>query len=281
MNSIAKELQLTKAKLSSIYAKEEAKLITEWLFEDVLQCSKLDLIKQSEHKLSPLQNTHLESKLLRLLHHEPIQYVLGHAAFFGMDFLVNKHVLIPRPETEELVEWCLNDIKPNESNRILDIGTGSGCMAIVLAKKKPATVVSAIDISKDALMTAKKNADLNEVNIEFAQLDILTEIPNEQFDIILSNPPYISTEEKNHMRKNVLDFEPSQALFAETPLTFYQRIKDIAPQILNTQAYIYLELNEFYAEEIAAIFNKDCHFSTEIRPDMQGKKRMLKVRYGK
>jgi release factor glutamine methyltransferase len=159
---------------------------------------------------------------------------------------------------------------------ILDIGTGSGCIRIALAKELSGTDINAIDISTDALTVAKENAKLNEVRVTFSQLDILTAIPSDKYDIIVSNPPYISYEEKNVMSENVLQYEPHVALFADDPLIFYKRIAEIASQILNVNGAVYLELSEYRAQDVADIFAREGYIAT-IKKDMSGRDRMLKA----
>ena len=222
----------------------------------------------------------------RLLTHEPIQYVLGYAEFYGLKFKVNSSVLIPRPETEELVRWIIEDMQtpvPTFSGgegpgvrSVLDIGTGSGCIPISLKKKLPNANISGLDVSEDALAIAEENAELNTTEVHFSKLDILKEIPTQKYDIVVSNPPYISYDEKHIMYDNVLQYEPHLALFIDSPLLFYQRIADISSQILHANGKIYLEVSEFRAAEVAAIFLQK-GFKTEIKKDMSGKERMIKA----
>jgi len=209
---------------------------------------------------------------------KPLQYIIGEAYFFDLVFKVNETVLIPRPETEELVQWILKDIDKGKNLKILDIGTGSGCIAITVAKKKHGNKLFAIDLSSEALETAQQNAEINNVEIVFLQQDILTNSDfDEKLDIVISNPPYITEMEKDTMHANVKDFEPEMALFVPDvkPLLFYEKIASFCNKHLIEGGKVYLELNPLYAEETDLLF-KSFGFKTEIKMDMQGKKRMLK-----
>jgi len=209
---------------------------------------------------------------------KPLQYIIGEAYFFDLVFKVNETVLIPRPETEELVQWILKDIDKGKNLKILDIGTGSGCIAITVAKKKHGNKLFAIDLSSEALETAQQNAEINNVEIVFLQQDILTNSDfDEKLDIVISNPPYITEMEKDTMHANVKDFEPEMALFVPDvkPLLFYEKIASFCNKHLIEGGKVYLELNPLYSEETDLLF-QSFGFKTEIKMDMQGKKRMLK-----
>jgi release factor glutamine methyltransferase len=228
------------------------------------------------------------SILKRLKAFEPFQYITGEAYFMGYTFKVNKNVLIPRPETEELVEWILEETnvfknKINNSFNILDIATGSGCIAISLKKKLPSAEITAIDISKDAIKVAKQNAELNNVKINFIESDILKtgfdkiKIP---FDLIVSNPPYISSHEKMHMHRNVTDYEPHIALFVEgkNPLLFYERIADIASgNSLKAGGFLYFEMNESFSAEISEMIISKGFSNVVVKKDMSGKNRLIRA----
>lgn len=297
-------------KLGDIYPQQEARTITQWVLEDVLEISGLKLSLNRFLLLTTHQKEVLDAYLVRLLNHEPVQYVTGFASFYGLKFKVDSNVLIPRPETEELVEWVMEEVrsrklevrgqrtenreqkfedqrpktkdqkrKPDNSQpaTILDIGTGSGCIAITLAKELPNAFVTAIDVSTSALSIAEENALQNKVNVEFQLLDILLKTPTNKYDIIVSNPPYIGYDEKETMRENVLKHEPHLALFAEDPLIFYKRIAVIAKEKLNENGCIFLELNETYSQETASIFKEAGFQKIEIKTDFLGKNRMMKV----
>jgi release factor glutamine methyltransferase len=210
---------------------------------------------------------------------EPIQYLLGYTEFYGLKFKVNPHVLIPRPETEELIRWITEDSKePYQS--ILDLGTGSGCIAISLKKEIPHANVYAVDKSIRALNLAKKNAELNDVGVEFFAFDILKQegLAFMSFDLMVSNPPYVTLEDKEKMARNVVDFEPHLALFVpeDDPLIFYRRIVDLADGHLNKGGKIYFEINESFAVEIRSLLMDRGFTSVEIRKDLNGRFRMAK-----
>ena len=211
----------------------------------------------------------------------PIQYLLGKTSFYGLDFELNSTVLIPRPETEELVEWIIkNHSKKHGQLKILDIGTGSGCIAISLAKNLPEASVFAIDVSEMALATAKKNATVNEVNVTFIQKNILeTEDLEQQFDIIVSNPPYVRNLEKKEIKKNVLDHEPHLALFVEDndALIFYRKIAALAQKNLSPNGQLYFEINQYLGVEMKDLLEKMNFKNIELRKDIYGNDRMIMV----
>jgi release factor glutamine methyltransferase len=261
--------------LGEIYDAAEARTITQWVIEDVMKLQGVHLSMNRFLILTTHQEEVLNAYLARLLKHEPVQYVLGYADFYGYKFKVNSSVLIPRPETEELVEWVLSEISKFQST-IMDIGTGSGCIPISIKRERSDVLISAIDISDDALAVAKENAQINKVEVNFKQLDILKEIPVGKYDIIVSNPPYISYDEKNVMSDNVLQFEPHIALFADDPLVFYKRIAEVGLSMLNAIGRIYLEVSEYRANETAAIFSQS-GYDTIVKKDMSGRERMIKA----
>jgi release factor glutamine methyltransferase len=211
----------------------------------------------------------------------PIQYILETTSFYGLDFFVNESVLIPRPETEELVQWILSDVKDcNENSKLLDIGTGSGCIAISVAKNNDQISVEAIDVSKKALAVAQKNAALNKVSVDFILNNIL-ELDNldTQYDIIVSNPPYVRNIEKSQMNKNVLAYEPHLALFVEDndALIFYKKIASLALKGLNEKGRLYFEINQYLGKEMIVLL-KDLGFkNVELKKDVFGNDRMIKA----
>ncbi len=220
--------------------------------------------------------------LAKLKKEQPIQYITGQTEFYGMPFKVNEGVLIPRPETEELVEWLLKKAKPGEPINILDVGTGSGCIAISLAKHLPQAKVFAIDISPKALMVAKLNAELNEVKVLFKEADILTlKTWSEpvKFDFIVSNPPYVREKEKQYMKPNVLDNEPHLALFVkdEDPLLFYKTITDFAINNLNESGVLFFEINEFLGKAMIDLLRHKNFQNIELKQDIFKKDRMIKA----
>jgi len=266
--------------LQKIYSLSEATAITEWVFEKMASLKRSDILKNPEKKITPIADKLIRDTLEELLSHKPVQYVLGEAWFYRMKFKVNAHVLIPRPETEELVEQLIADRKSRLTDpAILDIGTGSGCIPIAIKKSLPASKLTALDVSKDALALAKENAALHNAHINFIEIDFLDEsnwpaLP--LFDIIISNPPYIPTHEKEKLAKNVTDFEPHLALFVpdRSPLIFYEKIAEFGRDHLLPNGKIYLETHEDLAKETAALFRP--HYQTVmIKKDMYGKERMV------
>jgi len=251
------------------------------------------MLTESYHGISRLQlaldvNKEVEEtlllKALKLLKSEkPIQYILGDTHFFGLKFQVNKHVLIPRPETEELVDWILSLCKNKESNplHILDIGTGSGCIAIALAKNLPNAKIFALDVSSEALKVAKQNALLNNVDIEFIEdsiLDVNHKFENHKFDVIVSNPPYVRYQEKELMKPNVLEHEPHLALFVENenPLQFYNAICDFSTDNLKQKGSLFFEINEYLGTEMIALLKAYNFKNIELKQDIFKKDRMIK-----
>ncbi len=272
-----------KNQLKSIYDDREAENITEWVFENITGLKRWERSENQNEELNETDSGKFKRYLEELLKHKPIQYILNEAWFYKTKFYVNENVLIPRPETEELVEWIINDEKNNtgdsKQTNIIDIGTGSGCIAISLKRELPRTNITAIDVSGKALFVSKKNAtDLNAV-VVFSQIDFLNE--NEwkalpKYDIILSNPPYIPMNEKEILSKNVTDFEPGIALFVEDsdPFIFYKKIAKFAILHLNDSGKIYVEVHEEYAKEVSKIFENE-GFISIIKKDIYGKERMV------
>jgi release factor glutamine methyltransferase len=261
--------------LGQIYDQAEARAITRWVLEEVLHVKGPKLSLERFMVLTTYQDETLDNYLKRLLQYEPVQYILGYAEFYGLRFKVNPAVLIPRPETEELVEFVIAEIQDPRCN-IVDIGTGSGCIPITLKKTLPDISVSSIDISEKALTIAKENALLNGVDVTFIQMDILQDFPDQKYDIIVSNPPYISPDEKEKMNNNVLRYEPHLALFSDDPLLFYKRIAEIGPQILSPNGLIYLEVSEFRSKEVADIY-MNRGWKATIKSDIRGKGRIIKI----
>lgn len=244
-----------------------------WVLEEVVGLPSHQLSFDRFRILTTDQHQLLQAHLHRLQQHEPIQYVLGYAEFFGYRFKVNQDVLIPRPETETLLHYALERL-PQHTLSVLDIGTGSGCLAIGCKKQRPAYNVTAVDISEAAIEVAKANAvDLN-VSVDFRKMDILEEHPKNQYDVIFSNPPYIGLNEKKLMRDNVLRYEPHLALFSEDPLLFYKRIAVLLPEILQPGGQVFLELNEHYSAVIEQCY-KPLGGRTEIVNDLYEKPRIL------
>ncbi len=236
------------SELSSIYEIDELNSIYNLMSEDYLKIPRSKILLAKDINLSKSYQTHFLSALERLKNHEPIQYVLGKTTFMDLEFKVNGSVLIPRPETEELVRLMLKE--ELNGKEILDIGTGSGCIAISLAKNLPNAKVSALDISKDALKVAEENAELNNVNIEFINADIFEYQSEKKYDVIVSNPPYVTEHDKTKMKKNVLDFEPELALFVKDydPLFYYYKIINLCMD--NLTSYLFFEINSKYHQDL-------------------------------
>ncbi len=268
--------------LSSLYDEKEI----ESFFYIVLECfhniKRIDLALNPEMEMDAMQLLRWESVLSELKKEKPIQYIVGATEFYGLPFLVNGNTLIPRPETEELVEWILESTKYEIQStrfRILDIGTGSGCIAISLAKNLPNAQVSAIDVSEKAFATANRNAEINEVNVDFILKNILeTEDLNEQFDIIVSNPPYVRNLEKAEIKPNVLEFEPHLALFVDDndALLFYRKIAQLAKKNLSENGQLYFEINQYLGKETVKLLEILGFKNIILKKDIYGNDRMIR-----
>ena len=241
------------SELSSIYEMEEVNSIYNLLSEDYLKIPRSKILLADEIYLNESNQNLFLSALERLKTHEPIQYVLGKTTFMDLEFKVNSSVLIPRPETEELVRLMLKE--DLDGKEILDIGTGSGCIAISLAKNLPNAKVSALEISKDALEIAKENAKSNNIDIEFIHADIFEYQPEKKYDIIVSNPPYVLESEKHLMNQNVLDFEPHLALFVPNinPTQYFSRIIKFSLKNLKSKGNLIFETNKLFQDELSTI----------------------------
>lgn len=274
-----------KNKLKTIYDDRETENIADWVFEHVTGLQKLERRLNVNHQLNETDLSQLQKYLKELLEHKPVQYVLQETWFYKRKFFVDENVLIPRPETEELVEWIISDSHADSQHskptNIIDIGTGSGCIAVSLKKELASANITAIDVSEKALEIAKKNASVFNTPIGFIEINFLdeTEWNNlKTYDLIVSNPPYIPIKEKNIMAKNVTEFEPSIALFVNNndPFIFYKKIAGFAKSHLNRNGKIYVEVHENYAKEVKDIFEQT-GFTSEIRKDIYGNARMVKA----
>jgi release factor glutamine methyltransferase len=273
-------LQL-KYQLEILYEQREASHIANMVMEHITGLLRMDRLVLKEKKLSLEQRKLLDYSTNRLLNSEPVQYVLGEAWFANKPFQVDASVLIPRPETEELVDWLVKDHSIKQYKEILDIGTGSGCIPITLKSAIPSASIMSVDISSAALTIAQNNAIEYDVQINLKQIDFLDEsnwyvLP--QFDCIVSNPPYIKDSERNTLSKHVVKYEPSIALFVsdEEPLIFYRKIALFGKQHLQKNGSIYLEINQTLGNEVVDLFQK-YGYSTELRKDMTGNDRMVKA----
>ncbi len=272
--------QIFLEKLIPLYGTNEAQSLFRILINHFLGLRPVDLILQKDKKLTETQYEQLANRLERLVEEEPIQYILGETEFFGLAFNLTSDVLIPRQETEELVAWILSSTAVKKTISILDIGTGSGCIAISLAKQLPNAEVHAMDVSPKALAVAKKNAELHNVAITFVEQDILeTSVLSKDFDIIVSNPPYVRELEKAEMQKNVLDNEPALALYVPDadPLVFYQQITRLAKEHLSPNGVLFFEINQYLGQEMRTLLEDQNFESIELRKDLFGVDRMIKA----
>ena len=281
--------------LEKIYSSDEANALIMILLEHYFGINRVKIAMEPEMRLSESELLTLHFAVKELLRNKPVQYIIGETEFCGMRFFVDENVLIPRPETEEMVKMiiarrdkaCLvptgYDVETDGRPSILDIGTGSGCIAISLAKLLKDSVVTAVDVSEKTLEIAKKNAEANGVDVQFVLDDILNpkspELLENQYDIIVSNPPYVCESEKAEMRANVLDYEPSSALFVSDsdPLVFYRKILEYAQKALKPNGEIWFEINEKFGDEITKLCNKMGCKQTEIIKDFREKDRVMKI----
>jgi release factor glutamine methyltransferase len=270
--------------LYEIYDEREASNIANLVMENITGFCKVDRVVNKQSGLKEKQIKLLNEYTDQLLQHKPVQYVLHEAWFAGLKLYVDENVLIPRPETEELVEWIIADLLTTHYSpfTMLDIGTGSGCIPIALKKKLPFVEVYALDISESALNIAKQNALIQETEINFHLLNILDKNLWKQlsnFDIIVSNPPYVKKTEASSMNKNVLQYEPHLALFVddEDPLKFYRAIAEFGMNHLNKNGKLFFEINETLGKEVTELLQQLGYSNIELRTDLQGKDRMVKA----
>ncbi|SMO59448.1 release factor glutamine methyltransferase [Saccharicrinis carchari] len=265
--------------LESFYPKEEIRNFTGIILAHLLGFSRTDMLIKTDYELGEADRRFCMDALLKLKQQVPIQYIVGHTLFYGLTFYVDKNVLIPRPETEELVQWIIQDTEFT-APAILDIGTGSGCIPIALKKHMPQAKVTAWDISPKAITLAKRNAKANNVEIDFNLQDVLA--PNieisRKYDIIVSNPPYVRELEKKIMQDNVLKHEPHLALFVKDndPLLFYRAISKLATQALNANGRLYFEINEALGKQTSHLMRNMGFKEVELGNDIFGKNRMVK-----
>ena len=276
--------------LSAVYDEKEIECFFYLLLESYHGKKRIDLALNPEMEMDALQLIKWESALSELKNQKPIQYIIGQTEFYGLPFLVNENTLIPRPETEELVEWIIVESSKSAvgSLKILDIGTGSGCIAISLAKNLPNAEVFAVDVSEKALAVAKKNAEINKVKVNFVNADILkindlAELPTSNiqhpthFDIIVSNPPYVRNLEKDEIKPNVLEFEPHLALFVEDTdaLLFYRKTAELATKNLAQNGQLFFEINQYLGKETVELLVNLGFKSIELKKDIYGNDRMI------
>ncbi len=280
MTTIKTAYQKLVKELTNIYDEREANNIASIIFEDVFK------VNNTNRETSFDDHTRLQDIIDRMLNHEPMQYVIGEADFWGMKFKVNKHVHIPRGETEELVDWIKDVVNENQSiKNMIDIGSGSGNIPLALKKEFPNIQVVGCDVTKEAVEVARQNATLNNLDVEMHVIDILDEsqwknIP--QQDIIISNPPYIPVKEKELMPEHVLGFEPPVSLFVpdEDPLQFYKKIVKLAKEKLTAGGFLFFETNEFNANDVLDLLKDGGFLECELRQDMSGRDRRVMGRLG-
>ena len=266
--------------LIPLYGQRETEAIIRLIFHHLKGWNLTDMLIHQEDGLSDFVRQQIDEILVRLLRHEPIQYIVGEARFHGMDIKIKPGVLIPRPETDELVDIIVDENKGREDLKVLDLCTGSGCIAIALARNLPFSKVTAIDFSDEAIEVAEENSRDLKVKINLVKADIFNWVPDGKFDIIVSNPPYIKDSEALTMEKNVLDYEPHEALFVrdENPLVYYSRIADIASESLNPGGRLYFEINPLTAKDLKDLISRKGFSDVQLLRDSSGKLRFLSAR---
>lgn len=278
-----------RSSLKGLYPENEISAFSRLILEHVSGMPFHKILLGKDKDLSDTQKRRIDKIITGLKAHQPIQYLLGEEEFFGLNFKVTPDVLIPRPETAELVGWIISDLKDSPA-KLLDIGTGSGCIAISLAHALPQATVSAIDVSKEALLIAQENAEKLNVQVDFKRQDllapdasrVLAEWLGSPIDTIISNPPYIPEREKSDMEANVVEHEPGIALFVpnDKPLLFYSAIAKIGKKILKPGGTLYFEINALYGKELRSLLMREGYSRIEIRKDFYGKERMAKATNG-
>ena len=266
--------------LRSVCTPSEGAALAKWILAEVFHFSATEIYGGKDTIFPENQQKRLEDILARLKKAEPLQYILGEASFYGRSFHVTPDVLIPRPETEELIEWIVDD-HPEPHLHVLDIGTGSGCIPVTLAHLLDRPVLTAWEVSDAALSIARSNAARHGAVVNFVQTDVLRpELPaTEPVDLLVSNPPYVTEKERGNMEANVLEWEPELALFVpdEDPLRFYRRLADIGSQLLAPQGQLYVEINRAYGEAVVRLLQGQGYRAVELRKDLSGNDRMIKA----
>ncbi len=274
MQKIRDIVDYFKSELSDIYSYRENISLAYIVIEDIFGYNRSESIINANKEIRLNEIKKINNIIFELKNNKPIQYILGSTNFYGIKIKVNENTLIPRPETEELVDWILKD----DFNSMLDIGTGTGCIPIAIAKNKDVKIY-ALDKSKNALKIAKENSRINNVNINFIEKDIFKFNESLNFDLIVSNPPYILKSKIDSMSSNVVDYEPHEALFVndKDPLVFFKQISKIAIQMLNSNGKLYFEINEDYATEIKLILNEFGFVDIQLKNDINDRNRMLRA----
>ena len=270
-------LNKLRSKLIPVYGKGESDAIIRLIFHYLKGWSLTDILIHQNEELSPFIKSEIDKILVRLLNYEPIQYITGHARFHGMDLTIKPGVLIPRPETDELVDLILDENRGRDDLKVLDVCTGSGCIAISLAKNLPFSRVTAVDFSDIAIEIASLNSHTLKTKVQFIKEDIFDWSPKDKFDIIVSNPPYVMDKEALAMERNVLDYEPHEALFVrdDDPLVFYKRIADMAKTSLVETGKIYFEINPLLADDLKNLMKEKGFQNINLFRDSFGKLRFL------
>jgi release factor glutamine methyltransferase len=286
-----------KEELKGIYEEQEATNIADLAIEHVTGLSRTERVAKKQDELSLLQLQQLEKDLQRLQQYEPIQYIMNKAWFYGMELYVDKNVLIPRPETEELVQWIVDDVKASGKDvfiqksmeadkttqlKILDVGSGSGCIPLALKKTMPKAEVWGCDISEEALNVARRNGSALNIRVDFQGMNFLDEAQQKLLptvDIIISNPPYVPLKDKQQMNSNVVDHEPHTALFVpdEDPLVFYKALAEFGKKRLYENGSVYMEVHEEIGNDVVNLFKENGYNNVQLKKDMQGKERMVKA----
>lgn len=268
-------------RLKKIYPGPEAKKLLEIILEELTGVSRMHLVTEPDLRVSESDLLKIHFACKDLLNYKPVQHITGMADFYGLRLRVNPYVLIPRPETEELVEWILNDLQQRPADSALDIGTGSGAIALALKKHHPEMEVTALDNSQNALHTARMNAEHNDLKVHFKYADIIKGVdPDDllQYDIIVSNPPYVTEADKKEMQPNVLDYEPASALYVpdDDPLIFYRAILNFAKSHLLPGGKIYFEINERFGEEMIGLLEAFGYQNIHLKKDLNDRDRMIR-----
>jgi release factor glutamine methyltransferase len=286
-----------KDQLKKTYEEQEATNIADLAIEHVTGLSRTERVAKKQDELSLLQLQQLEKDLQRLQQYEPIQYIMNKAWFYGMELYVDKNVLIPRPETEELVQWIVDDVKASGKDvfiqksmeadkttqlKILDVGSGSGCIPLALKKTMPKAEVWGCDISEEALNVARRNGSALNIRVDFQGMNFLDEAQQKLLptvDIIISNPPYVPLKDKQQMNSNVVDHEPHTALFVpdEDPLVFYKALAEFGKKRLYENGSVYMEVHEEIGNDVVNLFKENGYNNVQLKKDMQGKERMVKA----
>jgi len=269
--------------LSVIFPEKESESLVHFLLFSVAGIERKDISLDPERPIGEELNALLQDKLAELKEHKPVQYVTGKAYFYGLEMEVNPAVLIPRPETEELVKWVADDHKDDRGLKVLDIGTGSGCIILALGRLLNKPELTAIDISREALVMASVNAEKYAIRLDFRNVDILDENKWDQmesYDLIVSNPPYVRESEKSQMQPNVLNYEPHRALFVpdDDPLIFYRAIARFAQSRLTEGGELYLEINENLGNNVTRLLESEGFTEITLKKDLQVKDRMIRCR---